>query len=238
MGDGTSTLLTVSLLRGLDYLHRKAKVCHRDIKPSNLLLVREGGGDAGRLTSLKICDFGSAVFLREGGDPSPTSPYVCSRFYRPPELLLGCLRHLGEAVDLWAAGCVAAEMWTGRVLFQGEDSQMEQLAEIADLIGSPRRDKEGEGDDNSTTTRSELEELGVNRKLTDILFDSFSSSSSSLSRLSLSERLCSELGLPKEEEEEEARQHPLLTVVKGTLVYSPKRRKPAEKLLAILQNKL
>ncbi len=130
----TCRRLTTSLLKGLDYLHRSALICHRDIKPSNLLLsgsTGDGDGDTGDWDRLRICDFGSAIFLSNGGGgggggAADLSPYVCSRYYRSPELLLGRRRH-GAAVDLWAAACVAAEMRTGAVLLRGDDSSIEQV---------------------------------------------------------------------------------------------------------------
>ena len=54
-------------------------VCHRDIKPQNLLLNPPSG-------ILKLCDFGSAKILIEG---EPNVSYICSRYYRAPELIFG-----------------------------------------------------------------------------------------------------------------------------------------------------
>ena len=96
------------LLSGLAYLHDLG-ICHRDVKPSNLLLDQDR-------ELLKICDFGSAKVLR-GGESERNSAYVCSRFYRAPELLLGSETY-DESVDVWSAGCVLAEMVVGSVLFQ------------------------------------------------------------------------------------------------------------------------
>lgn len=66
---------------------------HRDLKPENMLLSREG--------VLKLCDFGFARQL--GGPGTRYSDYVATRWYRPPELLVG-LTHYGLAVDIWALG--------------------------------------------------------------------------------------------------------------------------------------
>jgi serine/threonine-protein kinase PRP4 len=46
---------------------------------------------------LKLCDFGSA-FKEDASDNDPT-PYLVSRFYRAPEIILGF--EYDRAVDLW-----------------------------------------------------------------------------------------------------------------------------------------
>lgn len=63
---------------------------HADIKPDNIL-VSEG------FAQLKLCDFGSA-FKESAPDNDPT-PYLVSRFYRAPEIILGF--EYDRAVDLW-----------------------------------------------------------------------------------------------------------------------------------------
>ena len=66
------------LFRSLAYIHSLG-ICHRDIKPQNLLLDPESG-------VLKLCDFGSAKQLVRG---EPNVSYICSRYYRAPELIFG-----------------------------------------------------------------------------------------------------------------------------------------------------
>ncbi|KAM7282283.1 hypothetical protein ISCGN_002433 [Ixodes scapularis] len=66
------------LFRSLAYIHSLG-ICHRDIKPQNLLLDPETG-------VLKLCDFGSAKLLIKG---EPNVSYICSRYYRAPELIFG-----------------------------------------------------------------------------------------------------------------------------------------------------
>lgn len=68
------------LFRSLAYIHSLG-ICHRDIKPQNLLLDPETG-------VLKLCDFGSAKHLVKG---EPNVSYICSRYYRAPELIFGAI---------------------------------------------------------------------------------------------------------------------------------------------------
>jgi serine/threonine protein kinase len=82
-------------------MHLKG-VCHRDIKPQNCLVDPS-------CHILKICDFGSAKKLQKGED---SVSYICSRYYRAPELLLG-KKNYTEMIDVWSAGCVFAEMLLG-----------------------------------------------------------------------------------------------------------------------------
>jgi mitogen-activated protein kinase 1/3 len=68
------------LLRGLKYLH-SAGVVHRDIKPQNLLINRD--------CELKICDFGLATVKNQKINANyELTPYVVTRWFRAPELLL------------------------------------------------------------------------------------------------------------------------------------------------------
>lgn len=111
--------LGYQLLQGLAYLHRSGLV-HRDIKPSNLLLNC-------RSLQLKICDFGMARLRVEGEGLSEgvLTEYVASRWYRPPEALLG-ITTCGESIDMWSAGCVLAEMVLCSPIFRGK-STVDQL---------------------------------------------------------------------------------------------------------------
>ena len=113
------------LFRALAYIHSKG-ICHRDVKPSNVLV----DPDTGRA---QLCDFGSAV--REIPGQSYVS-YIATRSYRAPELLFGST-HYTQSVDVWAAGCVAAQMANdGKPIFTSS-SNKEMVKIIAESLGSP-----------------------------------------------------------------------------------------------------
>ncbi|KAJ0173641.1 hypothetical protein K1T71_010790 [Dendrolimus kikuchii] len=113
------------LLKGTRYMHAHY-VMHRDLKPANLLINHEG--------ILKIADLGLArLYWPNGG--RPYSHQVATRWYRAPELLYGA-RYYTEKVDLWAVGCIIAEMITKQPLFAGE-SDIEQLAIVLQHLGTP-----------------------------------------------------------------------------------------------------
>ncbi len=61
-------------------------------------------------------------------------PYIQSRFYRAPEILLGT--PYSFPIDMWSLGCVLVELYTARPLFPGRDS-IEQLYKIMEVLGPP-----------------------------------------------------------------------------------------------------
>lgn len=97
------------LLSGLDHCHSNG-VLHRDIKGSNLLIDNNG--------ILKIADFGLAVFF-DSHSTVPMTSRVITLWYRPPELLLGASKY-GVEVDLWSAGCILGELYTGKPILPGK----------------------------------------------------------------------------------------------------------------------
>jgi len=121
-------LYTYQMSRSCAYIHAVG-ICHRDIKPQNLLVD-------GRSHALKLCDFGSAKRLVKG---EPNVAYICSRYYRAPELIFGATDYT-TAIDIWSAACVTAEMILGQPLFPGE-SGVDQLVEIIKVLGTPTREQ-------------------------------------------------------------------------------------------------
>jgi len=121
-------LYMYQICRSLAHIHGMG-ICHRDIKPHNLLVdpVRH---------LLKLCDFGSAKAFVKG---EPNVAYICSRFYRAPELILGATDYT-TSIDVWSAGCVFAELLTGSPIFPGS-SGVDQLVEIIKILGTPTRDE-------------------------------------------------------------------------------------------------
>ena len=120
---------SAQLLSGIAYLHR-CQVVHRDLKPGNILIDRD--------CRLKICDFGLARSCAKQSDNDSNqllTMYVTTRWYRAPELLCFNTAY-GEAVDMWSAGCIVAELLLRRPLFQGTDP-LNQLEQVVQLIGRP-----------------------------------------------------------------------------------------------------
>ncbi|XP_022374921.1 mitogen-activated protein kinase 12 isoform X3 [Enhydra lutris kenyoni] len=96
--------------------------CPQDLKPSNLAVNED--------CELKILDFG----LARQADSEMTG-YVVTRWYRAPEVILNWTRYT-QTVDIWSAGCIMAEMITGKTLFKGSD-HLDQLKEIMKVTGTP-----------------------------------------------------------------------------------------------------
>merc|ERR1712048_1406989 len=121
-------LYSYQICRSCAYIHAVG-ICHRDIKPQNLLVD-------GRSHALKLCDFGSAKRLVKG---EPNVAYICSRYYRAPELVCGATDYT-TAIDIWSAACVTAEMLRGIPLFPG-GCNVDMLVEIVKVLGSPSREQ-------------------------------------------------------------------------------------------------
>ncbi|ORY79411.1 cyclin-dependent kinase [Protomyces lactucae-debilis] len=112
------------LIKGIAFCHEN-RVLHRDLKPQNLLINKRG--------HLKLADFGLA---RAFGIPVNTfSNEVVTLWYRAPDVLLGS-RTYSTSIDIWSAGCIMAEMFTGRPLFPGSNNE-DELLKIFRLMGTP-----------------------------------------------------------------------------------------------------
>ncbi|CAO2201428.1 unnamed protein product [Urochloa humidicola] len=88
---------------------KDCKVLHCDIKPDNIL-VNEAKN------VLKLCDFGNAMLAGK----NEVTPYLVSRFYRAPEIILGL--PYDHPLDMWSVGCCLYELCTGKVLFPGKSN--------------------------------------------------------------------------------------------------------------------
>ena len=129
------------LLNGLLYLHTNW-VLHRDLKPANILVTSKG--------EVRIGDLGLArLFYKPLHSLYLGDKVVVTIWYRAPELLLGS-RHYTPAVDLWAVGCIFAELLSLRPIFKGEEAksdgkktvpfQRNQMQKIMEIMGHPRKD--------------------------------------------------------------------------------------------------
>lgn len=112
------------MLAGLAGAHAE-NIIHRDLKPSNLLFSAAG--------SLKLGDFGLAQVCKQG--QTIPSHQIATRWYRSPESLYGGRADSG-GLDLWACGCILAELLNHSPLFPGEND-IDQLYRIFRLRGTP-----------------------------------------------------------------------------------------------------
>uniref|UniRef100_A0A8C6PXJ9 Stress-activated protein kinase JNK n=1 Tax=Nothobranchius furzeri TaxID=105023 RepID=A0A8C6PXJ9_NOTFU len=114
--------LLYQILCGIRHLH-SAGIIHRDLKPSNIVVKSD--------CTLKILDFGLA---RTACTNFMMTPYVVTRYYRAPEVILGM--KYKENVDLWSVGCIMAEMISHKVLFPGKD-YIDQWNKVIEILGTP-----------------------------------------------------------------------------------------------------
>lgn len=145
-------IYSYQMFRALAYIHN-LKICHRDIKPQNILVDT-------KLNKVVICDFGSAKKLRAG---EPNVAYICSRYYRAPEIILGEEQY-GVEIDVWSIGCVIAEMFLGEPLFSGKSSK-DQFLKIMHVLGNPTEDDINNMCDNITVTLPIIDGCGLTKKL-------------------------------------------------------------------------
>ena len=118
-------------LLGLAHMH-KYGYFHRDMKPENLLINDK---------IVKIADFG---LVREIRSIPPYTEYVSTRYYRAPECILKSSNY-SSPVDIWAVGCIMAEMYLHpKPLFYGQNEK-EVLNKICSILGTPTHDTWAKG---------------------------------------------------------------------------------------------
>jgi protein kinase len=121
--EGEVRSVVSQLLQGLAYVHSHG-FFHRDMKPENVLV--------GPKQTCKIADFGLAKEVRS---QPPYTEYVSTRWYRAPELLLHSPRY-NAPVDIFAVGCIMAELYIQRPLFPGSN-EFDQVNKICSVLGTP-----------------------------------------------------------------------------------------------------
>lgn len=136
--DSTVKSVLWQLLDGVSYLHQNW-VLHRDLKPANIMVTSNG--------VVKIGDLGLARLF---SDPLQSlysgDKVVVTIWYRAPELLFGA-RHYTAAIDMWAVGCIFAELLALRPIFKGEEAKMDnkksvpfqknQAQKVMEILGTP-----------------------------------------------------------------------------------------------------
>lgn len=108
------------LMQALAFIHSNG-VIHCDLKPDNILFKDENTDD------IVLIDFGSASTNRSG-----QGQYIQSRFYRSPEVMLGL--QYNSMIDIWSAGCVAAELFLDFAIFACEN-ESDAIHSMVALLG-------------------------------------------------------------------------------------------------------
>ena len=125
------------ILKGLYYCHKK-NIVHRDLKPENILISND--------EKIEICDFGSSKIIDKYSNNDKmvdideeiiirSTPYISSRFYRAPELLLSKADY-DTKIDIFSLGEIIGELFTLESLFMGKD-EGSQLFEYINVLGLP-----------------------------------------------------------------------------------------------------
>jgi len=110
---------------GIQYIHSNG-FFHRDMKPDNILCNSD--------LIVKISDFG---LLKEIKSMPPYTEYVSTRWYRAPECVLRS-RGYNSPVDVFALGCIMAELFMLFPLFPGK-SELDQMEKLCEVLGTPSR---------------------------------------------------------------------------------------------------
>ena len=130
------------LLNGCQYLHTNW-VLHRDLKPANIMVTSHGEVRIGDLGLARRFD--KPLHSLFSGDK-----VVVTIWYRAPELILGSY-HYTPAIDMWAIGCIFAELLALRPIFKGEEAKMDskkqvpfqrnQMQKIVEIMGMPTKER-------------------------------------------------------------------------------------------------
>lgn len=115
-------IFTKQLCTAIKFIH-KYQFIHCDIKPDNILINHS-------MNTVKLSDFGSCIHQSQ----KIQSTLVCSRYYRPPDVILGNVDKQPSSIDIWSLGCVLYELYTGDILFSGSDNT-DMLIRIMDTCG-------------------------------------------------------------------------------------------------------
>ena len=133
--------IVMQITKGIRFLHSNLYF-HRDLKPENILVILNNydfnnTSNSGGLR-IKIADFGTVKEIPLKNKVSMTD-YVCTRWYRAPECVLRG-DYYDEKVDVWAIGCIMAELYKLEAVFQGENG-FDQIQQILKILGTPTKSK-------------------------------------------------------------------------------------------------
>ena len=133
--------IVMQITKGIRFLHSNLYF-HRDLKPENILVILNNydfnnTSNSGGLR-IKIADFGTVKEIPLK-NKVPMTDYVCTRWYRAPECVLRG-DYYDEKVDVWAIGCIMAELYKLEAIFQGENG-FDQIQQILKLLGTPTKSK-------------------------------------------------------------------------------------------------
>ena len=133
--------IVMQITKGIRFLHSNLYF-HRDLKPENILVILNkydfiNTSNSGGLR-IKIADFGTVKEIPLK-NKVPMTDYVCTRWYRAPECVLRG-DYYDEKVDIWAIGCIMAELYKLEAVFQGENG-FDQIQQILKILGTPTKSK-------------------------------------------------------------------------------------------------
>eukprot|EP01135_Chromosphaera_perkinsii_P005666 Nk52_evm3s357 gene=Nk52_evmTU3s357 len=130
--------IAFQLLSAMVFL-KKEGLIHADLKPENILVSTERGTSS----QIKLVDFGNALHDKEEEITQYFDTFeIQSMFYRAPEVFFGM--KFGSAIDMWSVGCIIAELFLGRPLFDGP-SKEQCVHKIYELLGPFPRAPFGNG---------------------------------------------------------------------------------------------